>query len=308
MADRLRPLQHSHEATGLEAELKDLFIKLYADSMAATADDLNVYGAPHLGSFGLIERNIDQDGLTVLRETTEDRIRYLFKAWRNRNPERGLHFLKLYLAALFGSDRGTVAQLWQRKSGTYPDELFTLAEIENAGETTDAFFLTSRVRVDVDSEIVPAKLLASLRSAVAARILLNVRVGRAVSAAVGLAPVMYGSMVLRVGRTNEFPDPPPPTFWLVTEDGINVITEDDERIAADQGERYTLIHDGRYRYDGSQVYNGQARARHTFLLDGYVNLDGSQILNGKLRPALRPLLANGEFFANGAQLLNGVVT
>jgi len=111
----MSPLVHSHAANALEAELKDLFISLYEDVLRETADDINVYGAPHLGSFGLVEKNIDGDGLTVLRETTEARIRYLFRAWRHRNPQRGMHFLSTYLACIFG-DNADSAQLWQKKS------------------------------------------------------------------------------------------------------------------------------------------------------------------------------------------------
>lgn len=221
MADRLRPLQRSHEATELEAELKDLFIKLYADSMADTADDINVYGAPHLGSFGLVERNIDRDGLSVLRETTEARIRYLFRGFRNRNPERGLHFLRLYLSALFG-EAWSADQLWQRKTAPYPTDLVTAAEA--ASEPSD-FFLTSRVRVDVDSEIVPAKILASLRSAIAARIVLTVRVGRTFSASVGTATLAYNWHVFRIGKYGVFDAPPSARRARVTESGDVRTTE-----------------------------------------------------------------------------------
>lgn len=238
MADRLLPLVHSHDATALEAEMKDLFIKLYADAMAATADDINVYGAPHLGSFSLVERNIDMDGLTVLRETTEDRIRYLFRAWRHRNPERGMHFLRLYLAAIFG-DRNQVTQLWQKKDAPYPEDLRTEAEITDAGLAVSQFFLTSRVRVDVDTEVVPAKLLASLKSAVAARILLNVRVSRVVTSSVGVAMVTYAGNVMRKNRVGEYDLPPQPDMWLVTEDGIQVVSEGDHRKF--RPERYPVV-------------------------------------------------------------------
>lgn len=219
MADRLRPLYHSHEADQVEAELKDLFIKLYTDALAATADDINVYGAPHLGSFGLVERNIDQDGLTVLRETTEDRIRYLFMAFRHRNPERGLHFLRLYLSALFGSD-ATVRQLWQKKGEPYPEYLRSVEEIAQESGSINDFFLTSRVRVDLDTEVLPSKLLASLKSSVAARILLNVRVGRTTSMTVGVVPRMYSARVLRVGRYGVFDPPPQLLIFLIFEQAV----------------------------------------------------------------------------------------
>ena len=197
MTDTLLPLVHSHEASDLETELKALFIKLYLDALKPVADEINVYGAPHLGSFGLVERNIDQDGLTVLRETTEDRIRYLFKAWRHRNPERGLHFLRLYLRALFG-DYAQANQLWHLKTATYPLGVKTALEMTSAGDDPNDYFLTSRVRVDIDTEIVPAKLLASLRSAVAARILLNVRIGKSARMRVGLGIASYGVNVCRL--------------------------------------------------------------------------------------------------------------
>ena len=211
----------------MEAELKDLFIKVYADTMAATADDINVYGAPHLGSFGLVERNIDRDGLSVLRETTEARIRYLFRSWRHLNPERGLHFLRLYLSALFG-DSWTVEQLWQRKDQPYPTALATTAEV---GDSED-YFLTSRVRVDVDSEIVPAKILSSLRSAIAARILLTVRVGRTFRSSVGTAAIAYNWHVFRIGKYGDFDPPPTSRRVRITEDGDVRTTEvaGDDRI------------------------------------------------------------------------------
>lgn len=232
MADRLRPLRNSpwtktSPEAELEYELKDLFIKVYADTMAATADDMNVYGAPHLGSFGLVERNIDRDGLSVLRETTEARIRYLFRSWRHLNPERGLHFLRLYLSALFG-DSWTAEQLWQRKDQPYPTALATTAEV---GDSED-HFLTSRVRVDVDSEIVPAKILSSLRSAIAARILLTVRVGRTFRSSVGTTAIAYNWHVFRIGKYGDFDPPPTSRRVRITEDG-NVRTTEvvgDDRI------------------------------------------------------------------------------
>jgi len=226
MPENLKPLTYSHVATALEAELRDLFIKLYTDALAATADDINVYGAPFLGSFSLVERSIDQDGLTVLRETTEDRIRYLFKAWRHRNPERGLHFLRLYLSAIFG-ERQSASQLWQKTSEEYPLYLRTRNEIEGAGDSLDDYFLTSRVRVDVDSDIVPAKLLASLRSSVAARILLNVRIGRVIGGGCGVAAPAYGAMVLRLSNVPPYL-PPRSGDYVLSTDGMPfmVVTED----------------------------------------------------------------------------------
>lgn len=185
----MNPLVHSHAANALEAELKDLFIALYEESLRELADDINVYGAPHLGSFALVEKNIDADGLTVLRETTEARIRYLFRAWRHRNPQRGMHFLRTYLACIFG-DNADSAQLWQKKSEPYPTALKTELEVTQDGESLSDYFLTSRVRVDIGSDLIPDQLARSIRSAVAARILLNLRILKRVQTSVGLASVV----------------------------------------------------------------------------------------------------------------------
>lgn len=198
----LEPLQHSHAVGKVEIEMKDLVEGLYRDYIQAEVDDINVYGAPHLGSFSLIERVIAQEGLTVLRETTEDRIRYLFNAWRNRNPQRGLHFLRTYLTVIFGDM--SAEQLWQKKSGTYPQQLKTLSEIAAAGESESDYFLTSRIRVDLTSDIVPEKLAASLKAAVAARFVLNLRIGKRTLINVGFGVIAQGVVSARLtGETAE---------------------------------------------------------------------------------------------------------
>lgn len=195
----MNPLVHSHAATHLEAEMKDLFIKLYEDFLKDTADDINVYGAPHLGSFSLIERNVDMDGLTALRETTEERIRYLFTAWRHSNPQRGMHFLRTYLACIFGNN-AEAAQLWQKTTEAYPTAVKTELEISNDGESLSDYYLTSRVRVDIGSDLLPDQLARSMRSAVAARILLNLRILKRMESSVGMASVLTAVMVGRLSN------------------------------------------------------------------------------------------------------------
>lgn len=193
----MNALENSWSADELEEELTALFIKLFEDELRPLADDINVYGAPHLGSFSLVERNIDQDGLAVQRETTEERIRYLFKAWRHRNPQRGLHFLRTYLTVIFG-DRATANQLWQKKGEPYPEATYTADEIAARGESESDYYLTSRVRVDLDSDIVPDKLVRSLRSAVAARLLLNLRIGKFMAMTVGTASTFMPVTAMRL--------------------------------------------------------------------------------------------------------------
>lgn len=192
----MKPLQNSWAATQLEQELKDLLIKLYDDEMRAQADDINVYGAPFLGSFSLVERNVTQDGLTVLRQDDETAMRYLFKAWRFRNPQRGFHFLRTYLQCLFGSVY-EVDQLWQKKTEPYPTFLLSKQEIGFAGESESDFYLTSRIRVDLDTTIVPDRIIRSLRTTIAARFLLDIRIAKRQQTTFGVANALGGTCVAK---------------------------------------------------------------------------------------------------------------
>ena len=173
----LKPLQNSISATDIEAELKELLISVYAANIDAMADEINCYGAPHLGSFSLIERLVTADGLALIRQGDESGMRYLFRAWRHLNPQRGLHFLKTYLQVLWG-DAHQVSQMWQKTSEPYPTALKSQSEVEWSGEALEDYFLTSRVTVDLDTDIVPDRIVRSLRTAVAARFVLKVRISK----------------------------------------------------------------------------------------------------------------------------------
>lgn len=197
MSEVMLPLQSSWDFRALEGELKELFMKLYADTMQPVADDINVYGAPHLGSFGLIEKSVEIDGISVLRQTSEDRLRYLFKAWRYQNPDRGLHFLRTYIRCVWGDGQNT-DQLWQKKTSPYPTELRTASEIASRGESESDYYLTSRVRVDLDTDLVPDRIIRSLRSSVPARFLLNMRVAKFGIREVSMAVASRGSVIVRV--------------------------------------------------------------------------------------------------------------
>lgn len=172
----MEPLIHSWAATELEDEMRKLFIELYKDAMADKADEINVYGVPHIGPFSLVEREVAKDGLAVLRTTDEAAIRYLFEAWRFRNPRRGMHFLRTYLQALFGSSFN-VSQLWQEKAMLYPLSLRASSEIQGTPEERN-YYLTSRIRVDIDTDFVPARLEQVLRTTVAARFVMDVRTAK----------------------------------------------------------------------------------------------------------------------------------
>ena len=201
------PLVKSHEASALEGELKALAIKLYKDTMEATANDINVYGAPHLGSFSLVERNVSDDGLAVLRQGDETGMRYLFKAWRHRNPQRGTHFLKTYLQVLFG-DTYFVNQMWQEKAAAYPESLKTADEIAFLAADESDYFLTSRINVDIDTDIIPERIVKSLRSTVAARFVLDLRVAKFQTTLLGIAQHMGAGQLCFGSGEIELPQDP----------------------------------------------------------------------------------------------------
>ncbi|MDB5768041.1 MAG: hypothetical protein JWQ61_2855 [Collimonas fungivorans] len=145
----LAPLQHSHDANALEAELKQLVLFLFETHLRDAERELNVYGVPHLGSLPLIERHVKREGLALIR-TEEPAMRYLYKAWRARNPKRGLHFLRMYLQLLWPNG-WIVEQLWQDKNKSYPTALSSASSIGSA-DPSATHYLTSRIRVSIDDE------------------------------------------------------------------------------------------------------------------------------------------------------------
>lgn len=174
----MNPLVQGFANGEFEDELRALFVRLYGETMGETASTINVYGSPHIGPFPLVQRSIAQDGLAVLRQGDEAAIRYLFKAWKFRNPRRGMHFLRTYLQVLYSGDF-TVEQMWQAVGQPYPSALKSQIEIEQAGESESAYFLTSRLRVDLNSdELLPIRLVESLKTVVPARFLINIRLVR----------------------------------------------------------------------------------------------------------------------------------
>ncbi len=190
------PLEKSWAVDEREDELRNLTIQLYADTLKAKSDEINVYGAPHIGPFSLIEREVARDGLTVLRTTAADSIRHLFHAWRFRNPRRGMHFLRAYLQVLFGPVF-EVRQLYQKKSEPYPTALASLDEIGFVGGSVGDYFLTSRLRVDIDTDLVPSQVQQAARTTVAARFVLDLRVAKRIQTKVALPHIFRGVVVAR---------------------------------------------------------------------------------------------------------------
>lgn len=202
----LIPLQRSAEFDEVEAELKALFLSLYKKRLAAQVEELTLAPMPNLGGDEAISRGLNNDGLAMLRNTASENIRYLFHAWRYRNPQRGTKFLAIYLRALFGSVF-TIAQLWCRKEGVYPVDVMSEQEIKDAGEDLADFFLTSRLRVDIETEIVPERILRAARTAVASRFVLELRAARRTLSTYGIGTIAYGVNVCRTVGTAIYHQP-----------------------------------------------------------------------------------------------------
>ncbi len=172
---RLAPLIHSAQADQIEAELKQQFLDLFDDHLRDLEREINVYGAPHLGSLQLVERHVSRDGLALLR-SVDPSMRYLFKAWKARNPKRGMHFLKTYLQLLYPNG-WRVDQLWQDKAKTYPLGLVARGAVDS-NAMSGTHYLTSRVRVSIDSESNDGSEFASitpaLRAVVPAKFVLEI--------------------------------------------------------------------------------------------------------------------------------------
>ena len=196
MSDSMKPLDSSWAWSQAEQEMKDLFIQLYEDTLKSQADEINVYGVPHLGPFALIERNATADGLAVLRDTGEDNLRHLFKAWKHRNPKRGLHFLRTYLRAIWGENQ-FCEQMWQKKADPYPTTLKSLDEITLASEDPTDYFLTSRIRADIDTDRVPEMLINALRTTIAARFVLEVRIAKFSLTPLRIGQNLGGAVIFR---------------------------------------------------------------------------------------------------------------
>lgn len=179
---KLTPLVRSAEFDEVETEFKQLFLRLYQQRVAPSVNSINLYGMPHLGETKLLEREISKDGLAVLRTTTVEQIRHLFHAWRYNNPQRGTAFLEAYLNALFGSVY-TVSQLWCPIAGVYPDDALSEQEITDQGGDLANYFLTSRLRVDIETQVVPERILRASLTAVAARFVLELRTAKRISLA-----------------------------------------------------------------------------------------------------------------------------
>lgn len=186
-APDLAPLRLSHEANEFESEIKALFLDVIEAHIRPGLRDANTLGMPHMGSPEQFARAVKHDGLALYRRDDVEAMRYVYEAWRGRNPKRGLEMLRTYLQLLWPNS-WQMWQLWHAKDMPYPTGL----SIVDGGN----HWLTSRVDVELDEAQVDdgsvSRIIPALRSVVPARILLNIRVMRRLELSVGMATAMRG--------------------------------------------------------------------------------------------------------------------
>lgn len=184
----LAPLAGSFEQNQLESELKKVFLAVFEKLVRERERALNLYGMAHLGGDELVARNLYGDGLAVIRRDAE-RVRFLLKAWRARNPKRGMLFLRTYLQTIWPNE-WRIDQFWHPIATAleYPAHKTTYG-------SPKTHFLTSRVRVGVTVEADDGTGLVAmqkaLRSTLAARLVLelvlNVEMENAGATGLGLS-------------------------------------------------------------------------------------------------------------------------
>lgn len=158
---KLTALEQSYAVDDIERELKALFLRLFRELLAGTAYDINVTGAAHLGSFDIIRRAINVDGLALLQGDREEAAtRYLYRAWKSRDVNgRGTYFLQTYLQMLF-PNLCSVAQMWQDKAEPYPYGLHSKNGINDDWEPNpQTQWLTSRVEIALDLSVESRSIL-----------------------------------------------------------------------------------------------------------------------------------------------------
>lgn len=186
---RLLPLENSYAENDVEDDLKRLFLDLFTDMLALGVFDMNVLGAAHLGSFDLVRKSVNSDGLVLLPGAYEDAsTRYIYRAWKAGNTQgRGLHFMRTYLQLLF-PNIGDAIQLWQSNDGEYPTHLHETQQPDT--------FLTSRVRILIHDFPSPESVQIIMRCmvhAIPARFVIELR-HLATSSVGKIQPAAVGSM------------------------------------------------------------------------------------------------------------------
>lgn len=164
----LGPLANSNAANELEAAFQDIFLAVFERMLRPSIVAIETQAVAHRANTGVIRQAITADGLAMERHDAEEaHIRQLYRAWRARNPRRGLHFITQYLQLLW-PEEWEVTQLWHAPDQPYPQGVSLIAQ--------DGYYLTSRilvaVAVDDPTGVALLKLKSSFRSVLAARIVI----------------------------------------------------------------------------------------------------------------------------------------
>jgi len=154
-SDFLSPILHSSAANELERAMAGVFVDTVQDKMIDQLNDIYNYGAAWQGGRTVVERFTKLNGLAVLRRDddglSDKLMSVIYANWEAMASERGLAFLQFVLDMLYPS-QSQVKQLWHSKAlaSSYPNHVR-----EKGG---DGLFLTSRVRIKIDSSVDIAEL------------------------------------------------------------------------------------------------------------------------------------------------------
>lgn len=150
----LRPLENSYAENQEETELKALFLQVFREYLSEKLFDVNVSGAMHLGSYDLVRKMVNADGLALLQgDRVEAACRYLYRAWMSRdNRSRGMYFLRTYLQLLF-PNLCAVDQMWHEIGKEYPNALHSSFDDNGFTPDPETMYLTSRIEIALDLTI-----------------------------------------------------------------------------------------------------------------------------------------------------------
>lgn len=173
---QMSALEASYTNNSFELELKQLFLRLFKEKLGEEAFNAFVLGSPHLGSYELVRKCINTDGVTLLQSNAEETAtRYLYRAWKSGDVQkRGLHILRMYIKLLFGN-LAEVTQQQHSNADPYPTKLI---DYDPAKGLEDNCYLTSRVYVDIDSSFADdsiKRIASSIQTVLPARFVPEIR-------------------------------------------------------------------------------------------------------------------------------------
>ena len=153
--DFLSPVLRSHTANELERAMAGVFTGIVQDLQIEQLNDIYNYGAPWQGSRTVVEAFTKLNGLAVLRRDddglSDKLMSVIYANWEAMASECGLGFLQFVLDMLY-PNQNDVRQLWHSipLASKYPSHV---REVKGADS-----FLTSRVRIKIDSSVDIAEL------------------------------------------------------------------------------------------------------------------------------------------------------